>query len=88
MRKAAGETYKQWDQALNEIYSVLKTELSQSEMKALQDEEIKWISYRDKKAEEDSARVKGGTLEPVEHTYSLANTTKSRCYELVEKYMK
>lgn len=88
MRKAAGETYKQWDAALNEIYSVLKTQLSSSDMKTLQDEEVKWIAFRNKKAEEDSAQVKGGTLEPVEHTYSLANTTKSRCYELVEKYMK
>ncbi|MBK1813810.1 DUF1311 domain-containing protein [Clostridium sp. YIM B02505] len=88
MRKAAGETYKQWDGALNEIYGVLKKQLSQSEINELQAEEVKWITYRDKKAEEDSARVKGGTLEPVEHTYSLANTTKSRCYELVEKYMK
>lgn len=87
MREAASERYKRWDAALNEIYGVLKGQLSPSDMKKLQSEEIQWISNRDAKAKEVSLEMKGGTMEPVLYTSSLADTTKNRCYELVEKYM-
>lgn len=87
MREAANERYKRWDDALNEIYGVLKGQLSASDMKKLQSEEIKWISNRDAKAKEESSSMKGGTMEPVIYMNSMANTTKNRCYELVEKYM-
>ena len=88
MRDHANERYKQWDAALNEIYGVLKTQLSASDMKNLQNEEIQWIKKRDDKAKEDSAEAKGGTIEPVLYAGSLAQSTKERCYELVDKYMK
>lgn len=87
MRAAANERYKRWDAALNEIYGVLKGQLSASDMKKLQSEEIQWISNRDAKAKEASSEMKGGTMEPVIYVNSLADTTKQRCYELVEKYM-
>lgn len=88
MREAAGERYKQWDAALNEIYNVLKGQLSSSDMKKLQSEEIQWISNRDAKAKKESLEVKGGTMEPLVYTSSVQDTTKNRCYELIEKYMK
>ncbi|WP_411681096.1 lysozyme inhibitor LprI family protein [Clostridium thailandense] len=88
MREAANERYKKWDSALNEIYGVLRGELSSSDMKKLQNEEIQWISDRDAKAKKASSEMKGGTMESVIYVNSLADTTKQRCYELVEKYMK
>lgn len=88
MRQAANERYKRWDAALNEIYGVLKGQLSSSDMKKLQNEEVQWISDRDAKAKKASSEFKGGTIEPVVYGNSLAETTKQRCYELVEKYMK
>ena len=88
MRDHANERYKQWDVVLNEIYGVLKNQLSVNDMKNLQDEEIQWIKKRDAKAKEDSAEAKGGTIEPVLYAGSLAQSTKERCYELVDKYMK
>lgn len=88
MREAASERLKQWDAALNEIYNVLKGQLSSSDMKKLQSEEIQWISNRDAKAKKESLEVKGGTMEPLIYTSSLQDSTKQRCYELVEKYMK
>ena len=87
MREAADERYKSWDTALNEIYSQLKAQLPSSDMKKLQSEEIQWISKRDTTAKEAAAKMKGGTMEPVLYRASLADTTKKRCYELVEKYM-
>lgn len=88
MKEAAGEEYRRWDNALNEIYNLLKTQLSSSDMKQLKEEEIQWISNKEKKAKEDSLEFKGGTMESLVYINSLAKTTKDRCYELVEKYMK
>lgn len=87
MRQAADAKYKKWDTALNEIYGVLKKQLSPSNMKKLQSEEIQWISNRDTTAKDASSKYKGGTMEPLVYSVSLVETTKERCYELVEKYM-
>jgi len=87
MRDHANERYKQWDAALNEIYGVLKTQLSASDMKNLQNEEIQWIKMRDAKAKEASSEMKGGTMEPVLYSGSSAQSTKERCCELVDKYL-
>ena len=84
---AAEERHKRWDTALNESYNVLKAQLSSSAMKKLQSEEIQWISDRDAKAKKAAEKIKGGTLDQVLYAASLADTTKKRCYELVEKYM-
>ncbi|SFD02305.1 lysozyme inhibitor LprI family protein [Clostridium uliginosum] len=88
MKSAASQEYQRWDNALNEIYDVLKQQLSSDEMNKLKKEEIKWISDRDNKAKKDSLKYEGGTAESLIYGTSLAQTTKERCYELVEKYMK
>lgn len=88
MKSAASQEYERWDKALNEIYGVLKQQLSSDDMNKLKEEQIKWISDRDSKAKKDSLEYEGGTAEQLIYTSSLAQTTKERCYELVEKYMK
>ena len=88
MKYAAGEEYKRWDRALNEIYSDLKENLSKEEMNKLEAEETKWIKDKEEKAKEAGKIYEGGTAEGLAYTSSLAETTKSRCYELVDKYMK
>jgi len=85
---AAGEEYDRWDAALNEIYGVLKTQLSKSDMSKLEKEEIQWIKDKEAKAKKASLEFEGGTGEQLAYTASLASTTKERCYELVNKYMK
>jgi uncharacterized protein YecT (DUF1311 family) len=57
-------------------------------MKKLQSEEIQWIKDRDTKAKSDSAEMAGGSMEKVLYEGSLAESTKERCYVLVDKYMK
>jgi uncharacterized protein YecT (DUF1311 family) len=57
-------------------------------MNNLQSEEIQWINYRDSKAASDSADVKGGSIEKVFFEQSLSDSTKDRCYVLVNEYMK
>lgn len=88
MKEAENTRYKSWDDMLNEIYNLLKTQLTEDEMKKLQEEEIEWIKYRDETAEIESKEVEGGSMYPMVYTFSLTKTTKNRCYELVNNYMR
>lgn len=88
MREAAAIEYEKWDDLLNEIYEVIIKNLSQEEANALIEEEKAWIETRDSKANEAASKVAGGTMEPLLHESSLTESTKERCYQLIEKYMK
>ena len=79
---------KRWDNMLNEIYSLLKTQLPESEMNELKSKQRSWIEYRDKTAENEASENSGGSLYNVVYNGSLARLTKERCYELVNTYMK
>lgn len=88
IREAETERYKRWDDALNEIYGVLKNELPAAEMAQLRQEQREWIAFRDEAAEEAASQFEGGTWESVQFVSSQANLTKERCYQLVDLYMK
>ena len=88
MKEAENTRYKSWDDMLNEIYNLLKTQLTEEKMKKLQEEEINWIKYRDETAENEAKKFEGGTLQPIAYVSSLTETTKNRCYELVNNYMR
>lgn len=88
MIDAANEEFKQWDYMLNEAYAELEKQLSKEEMDKLTDEELNWIKSRDEKSEAAANEFKGGTMEPLNRVMSLAASTKERCFELVNKYMK
>jgi uncharacterized protein YecT (DUF1311 family) len=87
MRTANSAKYKLWDAALNEIYNDLKNNLSANDMEKLKQEELKWISKKESDAKNASKKFEGGTAEPVFYGYSVIESTKKRCYELVDKYM-
>ncbi|MGO4888810.1 lysozyme inhibitor LprI family protein [Anaerobacillus sp. MEB173] len=88
LTEAESKRYERWDDALNEIYGVLKQQMPGSEFEKLRNEQRNWISYRDQKAEEDAAEFEGGTFARVQYLSTLATLTEKRCYELVEGYMK
>ncbi len=88
MEKVAADSYKMWDDTLNEIYGVLKQQLSSNVMSDVREQQLDWITNRDNKAKKDASSYQGGTLYEVEFLNSLTKTTKERCYELVEIYMK
>lgn len=71
---------------LNEIYSQLKTQLSTSDMETLTSNQIKWLDTRDL-----NSRLAGettdGSISPLLSIMSLIESTKSRCYELINNYM-
>ena len=88
MNEAEATKLGRWDNMLNEIYSLLKTQLTESEMKELKSKQISWIEYRDRTANNESNESGGGSLSGVVYNSSLARLTKERCYELVNTYMK
>lgn len=88
MREAASEIYIAWDEMLNEVYSEIISTLSEEEKDKLISEEEVWMGERDKKADDAAKEVEGGTMEPLARTFSLGASTKERCYELVNNYMK
>ncbi|TCT15608.1 uncharacterized protein DUF1311 [Natranaerovirga pectinivora] len=87
MRSYYGISYDMYDEALNEIYSLLKNQLSEETMKELQKEQIKWIEEKETRAYNEAAQYKGGTFEFVAYNVSLYESTKGRCYQLVNEYM-
>lgn len=88
LKKVENDRWDIWDELLNEIYGVLKEQLSLEEMDQLRAEQRNWIKYRDESALEASLKYKGGTQEHLEYVAVLANLTEERCFELVEDYMK
>lgn len=87
LEKEEAERLDRWDEALNEIYSVLNEQLSAEEIEQLREEQRDWIKERDQKAKEASLKYEGGTMEGLEYVATQASVTKDRCYELVAKYM-
>ncbi|MDQ0229898.1 lysozyme inhibitor LprI family protein [Metabacillus malikii] len=83
-----GEIFDVWDGLLNEIYGVLKNQLSEEEMERLRSEQRKWLDFRDRTAKEASLKYEGGTAEQLEYVVVLNKLTEERCFQLVESYMK
>ena len=88
MKNYYGVSYEKYDDALNEIYALLKKELSPEVMAELKTEQLQWIEEKEEKAEKERLKYEGGTFENVAWYISLYESTKDRCYELVEEYMK
>lgn len=87
MRGFYGISYDKYDEALNEIYTMFKEELPEEIMNDLQNEQLKWIEQKEDKAMKETEEFKGGTFEFVAYNMSLYESTKDRCYELVNQYM-
>ena len=85
---ASSKEYTQWDNMLNEIYNELQNQLSEEEMSKLIEEELDWINTRNEKSEATANKFKDGTIAPFDRIMSAATSTKERCYELVNQYMK
>lgn len=85
--EAESERYKRWDHVLNEIYGVLKKQLSKQDMEQLRIKQRQWIKYRDRTASANAAEFGEGSFGPVTHTSTSADLTKERCYALVDLYM-
>lgn len=86
--QAEWERNELWDNLLNEIYGVLKSQLTAGEMDQLRIKQREWITYRDHKADEAAIMLQGGTAENLVYVGELANQTEIRCNTLVNDYIK
>ena len=82
----ADSELKLWDNELNLIYNAVKDDLDDTEAADLVEEERAWIRERDRKAIDAAKASAGGSLESVEYTASLADSTRERAYELLDRY--
>lgn len=79
-----GEMYGTWDNALNQVWKVLKQMLDEDEMEALTVEERAWIAEKEQAVTEAGKEAEGGSLEPMLRNLKGAELTKERVYELLE----
>lgn len=86
MKTAAENELKLWDSELNNIYNDILTHLDEDQTKELVAAEREWMKERDARAVEAARRSAGGTLEGLEYTASLAESTRARAYELADMY--
>lgn len=85
--EAANDEYKIWDDKLNEIYSVIIKDLPNDKANELIQEELVWIEIRDEKGDAEAKKNEGGSIAPLNRIMSFIESTKERCYDLVNKYM-
>lgn len=79
----SGELYKLWDSMLNIIWKSLKRVNDADTMRALTDEQLKWIAEKEQAVQEAGAEVEGGSLYPLITNTVAADLTKARVYELL-----
>jgi len=87
MKNYYGRSYDRYDKELNEIYAILKEHLSPDVMEGLRTEQVAWIKHKEAEARKEESQYKGGSFEFVAGYISLYESTKDRCYELVNTYM-
>lgn len=81
-KELANKKYSKWDEFLNEIWTTLTENMESSEFEVLTQVQISWITEK-----ESIAKNKGGSLDSLEGLKSLSESTKSRCYTLINNYM-
>lgn len=86
MKALADKELKLWNREQNTIYEAISENLPEDSKRKLEASQQSWIKDRDLKAEEAAKKYSGGSLEELEYTASLAESTRERAYELVTEY--
>jgi len=87
MKALVEKELKLWTREQNAIYAAIIEGLTDEDKEALETAQQAWIKSRDAKAEEAAKKYSGGSLEEVEYTASIAESTRARAYDLVTEYM-
>lgn len=86
MKALADKELKLWNREQNTIYEAVAENLSDDSRRQLEISQQDWIKERDIKAEEAAQKYSGGTMEELEYTASLAESTRIRAYQLIDDY--
>ncbi len=87
MKALVDKELKLWNREQNTIYAAIFEDLNENDRKDLEASQQEWIKNRDVKAEEAAKKYSGGSLEELEYTASLTESTRSRAYDLVSEYI-
>lgn len=87
MKVLVDKEFKLWNREQNAIYAAITEGLTEEDKKTLETSQQEWIKSRDAKAEEAAKKYSGGSLEEVEYTASMAESTRARAYDLLTEYM-
>jgi uncharacterized protein YecT (DUF1311 family) len=80
------ELYELWDDALNYLWSELKSSLSEEEFAKLKEEQRIWIVKKEKTVEEVGKEFIGGTIYSLVVNTEAAKLTEERVYELYKLF--
>jgi len=86
MKALADKELKLWNREQNTIYEAISESLPEDSKRKLEASQQSWIKDRDMKAEEAANKYSGGSLEELEYTASLAESTRERAYDLITEY--
>ena len=75
-----------WEKELGSLYGEIMEQLSETEQEDLAGSQREWMNERDAAAEKAIPSNSGSSIETAEYTASLAASTRSRAYGLLEEY--
>lgn len=84
MNLIADQIYDNWDYALNQIWKLLKYELSEEEFETLKQEQRDWISQKEEAVKKAGEECEGGSMQPLVECDTASEWTKQRVRELLE----
>lgn len=85
-KTAATNELRLWDSELNTIYNEILERLDREDSEKLVEEQRAWLKTRDSLAMDAAKKSQSGSMESLEYTVSLTESTRMRAYELVEIY--
>lgn len=85
MNSLSLQIYEAWDGTLNEIWGILKDNLSEAAMAKLTEEELEWIQEKEKAVQEAGAEVEGGSIYPLIVNSKASEMTRERVFELLSQ---
>lgn len=84
MNAKSKQLHELWDEAMNVLWSELKTHLPEEEFAVLQDEQRVWMAEREKRVKEAGEKYAGGSVYPLIVNGEAAAMTEERVYRLYE----
>ncbi len=79
----SGIVCEKWDALLSEVYEYLEKELPESKLIKLQDNELEWLSEKEKAINDAAEEWKGGSGEPMARNMAAINCMENRFYYLI-----
>ncbi|OCS91121.1 lysozyme inhibitor LprI family protein [Caryophanon latum] len=88
MEEAAQQAFSLWDALLNEMYGVLKNELSAADFEELRADQREWIAERDDYATyQATEQANGGSAYTMLYIDAQAQYTAQRCSDFLYDFM-